>query len=339
MTFLVDASMYEAHNALPRDVYGDLDTVVRTDLHYHYSTPVCAHRWLAVCDDEAYGHRALLDRVEGALPPLVDALRVDRGTGRGAGTAPLTFVSLGPGDGALDERMLRALDARMDIKRYVGLDFSFELLRRATHRLTRAQGWRRPFPVQAVCGDFNGIDASALGFNGIGDARLFALTGFTIGNYGEDALLAHIRELMRPGDYLLVDARLHALGPLPASRALTPAERQSMLDGYDLKSVREFVFGPVEVATTATAADVTFRFDVDRAPTTVPNALRIVIACEGLDTTMRLTGEHVRRAVLDLAVTTKYHAPDLHAWIASAGFGTVWQDDIGGVGLFLLKRQ
>lgn len=335
MTFLVDASMYNSHNALPRDVYGDLDTVVRSDLHYHYSTPVCAHRWLAVCDDEAYGHRALLDRVEEALPQLVEAL----GTDRGEAAPPLTFVSLGPGDGALDECMLRALDAAFDIKEYVGLDFSFELLRRAVHRLTRARGWRRPLAVRAVCGDFNGVNVSALGLNGTPGERLFSLTGFTIGNYGEDALLAHIREMMRPGDYLLVDARLHSLGPLPPDRVLTPAESSAVLEGYDLRTVREFVFGPVEVATTATVDDVRFRFDVDRALTPVPNALKIVIACEGLDTTLRLSGTRVRRALLELAVTTKYHRPDLQTWITSAGFGTVWQRDLGGVALFLLKRE
>ncbi len=135
VTFLVDPSMCDGQNALPRDVYGQLDTVVRTDLHYHYSTPVCAHRWLAVCDDDAYGHGALLARLERALPSLISALRADRGE-----SVPMSLVSLGPGDGALDELMLRALDATLDVEEYLGLDYSFELLRRSTHRLTHARG-------------------------------------------------------------------------------------------------------------------------------------------------------------------------------------------------------
>ncbi len=144
---------------------------------------------------------------------------------------------------------------------------------------------------------------------------------------------------MRAGDYLLLDARLHALGAWPRSRELTAGERQATVDGYDLRSVRQFAFGPVEVATFATVDDVRFRFDISRALTTVPNALNVVISCEGLDTAMRLTGEPVKRERLDLAVTTRYHAPDLGAWISAAGFASVWQRDLDGVALFLLRCE
>ena len=266
-------------------------------------------------------------------PSLIAALRGDRGA-----VDPLSVVSLGPGDGALDEMMLRALDASLVVEEYLGLDFSFELLRRATHRLAHARGWRRAFPIRAVCGDFRGVDASSLS-TPARVSRLFSLTGFTLGNYDENALLTQISRLMRPGDYLLLDARLHPLGAWPETRVLSDAERRATVDGYDLRSVREFVFGPVEVATLATARDVRFRFDISRALTAVPNALNVVIACEGLDTTMRLTGAPVRRDRLDLAVTTRYHAPDLHAWIGSLGFATVWQKDVSGVALFLLRRD
>jgi hypothetical protein len=212
------------------------------------------------------------------------------------------------------------------------------LLRRATQRLAQANGWRRPFPLHAICGDFQDVDAQALADRPADGARLFMLTGFTLGNYGEQSLLAQIRRLMRDGDYLLLDARLHSLGAWPEGRQLTEAERQATIDGYDIPTVRQFIFGPVEVATHATASDVHFRFDVSRALTTVPNALNVVMSCEGLDTTMRLTGERVQRGRLDLAVTTRYHAPDLDAWIGAAGFTTVWQKDVTGVALFLLRR-
>jgi hypothetical protein len=151
--------------------------------------------------------------------------------------------------------------------------------------------------------------------------------------------MTQIAQLMRAGDYLFLDARLHGLGEWPETRELTAAERQETVNGYDLRSVREFAFGPVEVATFATAHDVEFRFDLGRALTAVPNALNVVISCTGLDTVMRLTGERVHRDRLELAVTTRYHAPDLHAWIRSMGFATVWQKDVRGVALFLLRRD
>ncbi|MHB1312372.1 MAG: L-histidine N(alpha)-methyltransferase [Gemmatimonadaceae bacterium] len=334
VTFRVDRSMFEPPHALPNDVYGRLDEVVRPDLRYHYSTPICAHRWMTVCDDPAYGHQALLERLAAQLPALIAALREDRADG-----GALSVVSLGPGDGALDHLLLRGLDAAMDLEEYLGLDFSFELLRRSTQRLAQANGWRRPFPLHAICGDFRDLDAEALADRPARGARLFLLTGFTLGNYGESSLLARCRGLMRAGDYLLLDARLHSLGAWPAGRQLTAEEQAATVDGYDIPSVRRFVFGPVEVATYATADDVRFRFDVSRALTTVPNAVNVVISCQGLDTTMRLTGERVHRDHLDLAVTTRYHAPDLHEWMGTAGFATVWQRDVTGVAFYLLRRD
>ncbi|MCG6987189.1 MAG: hypothetical protein LJF06_03235, partial [Gemmatimonadetes bacterium] len=79
VTFVVDPSMYGARYAPPREVYGNLDRVVRPDLYYHYSTPICAQRWLDVCEDPAYGHGALLDRVTEIMPEVTAALRADSG--------------------------------------------------------------------------------------------------------------------------------------------------------------------------------------------------------------------------------------------------------------------
>ena len=229
-------------------MYGDLDRVVRPDLHYHYSTPVCAHRWLAVCDDAAYGHRALLERVDRELPSLIAALRGDRGA-----VDPLSVVSLGPGDGALDEMMLRALDATRSSSKSISASTSRSNCSAGPRTAGACAGLARAFPIRAVCGDFRGVDASSLS-TPARVSRLFSLTGFTLGNYDENALLTQISRLMRrPGDYLLLDARLTSTRGVARTRVLSDAERRATVDGYDLRSVREFVFGPVEVATLATA--------------------------------------------------------------------------------------
>lgn len=333
VTFLVDPTMYAGGSELPRDIYGDLDRVVRTDLHYHYSTPVCAQRWLDVCEDPAYGHRALVDAIGAVMPEVAGALRA-----ASPGDRRLALCSLGPGDGSADERMLVGLAPAFEGVSYTGVDFSFELLRRSVRRLASVSSLPDDLTLTAVCADFTGV--RSVPFPGDeGTVRLFALTGFTFGNYAEQALLAEISALMERGDYLFLDARLHRFGPLPDDMPAFNRERQGFVDSYDLESVRRFVFGPVEVATTAVASDVRFGFALGRSVTTVPNALNLVISCSGLDATLRLTGERVRRDRLDLAVTTSYHLPDLADWLGRSGLGTVWGGSAGDTAFFLLRRE
>lgn len=334
IAFLVDPTMWVERNALPKAVYGDLDRVVRTDLYYHYATPVCAQRWLDVCDDPAYGHRGLLARVSRALPGMVDALCKG-----GGGNPRIALSSLGPGDGSVDELILAGLEARCRVASYCGLDFSFDLLRRAVHRIGNNRGLGTGFPIRAVCGDFTDLAGLGRLHNGEADVQVFALTGFTLGNYGEARLLRDIAHLMRPGDYLFLDVRLHDFGELPGDMSGFRAVNSGALRSYDLESVRRFVFGPVEVATMANADDVRIDFDITRSLTTVPDALNLLIYCAELDTRLRLTGERVRRDRLDLAVTTTYHLPSLARWLASSeDFTPVWQEDADGVAFFLLRR-
>ena len=89
----------------------------------------------------------------------------------------------------------------------------------------------------------------------------------------------------------------------------------------------------------ATADQVRIDFDITRSLTGVPDALNLLIYCAELDTTLRLTGEPVRRDRLDLAVTTTYHLPSLARWLASSGaFTQVWHEDADGVAFLLLRR-
>ncbi|UCG88015.1 MAG: L-histidine N(alpha)-methyltransferase [Gemmatimonadota bacterium] len=333
VSFLVHHSMYDEANAHPKDVYGDLDQVVRTDLRYHYSGPICAHRWLEQCEDPAYGHLGLIAYLDEVFPSLIEALRRDSGR-----LPRIALTSLGPGDGSVDERMIKNLDAQVPLCSYCGLDFSFELLRRAANRIVHIDQLQHQFPVKMVCGDFSRSSVAALIDRPEGCVRLYTLTGLTLGNYNEGVLLEQVAGHMHDCDYLLVDARLHSLGNWPAGRVLTPSERSITLDSYDRPTARRFAFGPVEAATLATVDDVEIGYDVTRAVTVVPNALNILVYCTGLSTTMRLTGENVHRDRLDLGVTTLYHHPDLVTWLGSIGFRAVWHQSLDGMAMFLLRR-
>ncbi|HKK92532.1 MAG TPA: L-histidine N(alpha)-methyltransferase [Longimicrobiales bacterium] len=333
VSFHIDATMYEAHNAIPRNVYGDLDRVVRGDLYYHYSTPICAQRWLDLCNDPGYGHATLLSELDLALPDLVEALSADRITG-----SFVRVTSLGPGDGAVDERLLAGLSRDFGVSSYRGLDFSFDLLRRAAHRLASSDTVPDTFPIEMVCGDFTDLEATLARDPDRTGRQLFTLTGFTFGNYREDELLESIGRLMKPGDYLLMDARLHDEGLVTDEDLTSGALRGDLTDHYDVGAVRRFVFGPVEVATTATVDDVEVRFDAARTLTRIPGAVNLMIYCTGLDTTLRLTGEPVRRDRLDLAVTTSYHLPALVDWLDDTAFSTVWHRKFDHSAFFLLRR-
>lgn len=329
--FTVDASLYGAAYTPPREVYGDLDRVVRPDLHYHYATPVCAQRWLDVCEDATYGHMELVRRVREALPRAAEALRADCGGREGA-----ELCSLGPGDGSVDLAILEGLAGCFRVAAYTGLDFSFELLRRSVSRVTHAPGLPESMSVRAICGDFTDLGAVVLGHRAPGAVRVFALTGFTLGNYAEGDLLADIGRLMDRGDYLFLDARLHD-SVAPVSRPAAPGPLQG--DGaYASGSVRRFVLGPVEVATTVDTESLPVGLEVGRSRTDVPGALNLTLFCTGLDATLRLTGERVRRERLDLAVTTSYPLADLTAWLGGTGLATVWSERSGDVAFFLLRR-
>jgi hypothetical protein len=329
VSFTVDPTMYTAQNAVPGAVYADLARAVRPDLRYHYANPICAQRWLDVCDDPAYGHQRLLASIDAVLGDLVAAL--------GART-PVTVVSLGPGDGSVDERVLRGLAAGPGVEAYCGVDFSFELLRRAVHRLGTAAGIDGPFPIQAVCADFTDVQARGLPKPRAGGSRLFTLTGFTLGNYREADLIESIGALMREGDHLLLDARLHGFPTVPDDPT-TMVDRSGLCESYDLPTVRRFVFGPAEVATLATADDVRIAISVDRSVTVVPDAINLVIHCIGLDSAMRLTGEPVYRDRLDLAVTSRYRLGALAGWLEGAGFDPIWRSQADDVAFLLLRRQ
>lgn len=264
----------------------------------------------------------------------MEALVSDRKT-----TSSIRVTSLGPGDGTVDENLLLGLNQDFDIESYRGLDFSFDLLRRATHRLATARGLRKSFPIQMVCGDFTGVESSLARDGDRVGRQLFSLTGFTMGNYREADLLKSIDTLMKPGDYLLLDARLHNAGAITEERFEDFRAAEEVSGHYDIDTVRRFVFGPVEVATTASAKDVEINFEVARGLTVVPGALNLVVYCTGLDTTLRLTGERVFRDRLDLAVTTTYHLPDLLGWFSTTEFETVWHEDFKDAAFFLLRKR
>ncbi len=332
--FLVDRSIYATREAasLVRK-HSRLGGAVTLDLQHHYSGPIQALYWIELCRDRAYGHHDLVRRIDAAFPAALRAMRQVL-----PADGPLSLVSLGPGDGEIDIRLLRHLERSEELHGYLGVDFSFGLLAFAVNRILHSSRLSTRFPVRAIFGDFTALSPRALDVAGRATHRLFSLTGFTLGNYPEPALLRRIAALMAGEDFLLVDARLHTLELWDGRRRLSREERDSVLASYAHEGCNRFVFGPVETVTTSTATDVEFGYDLCRRITRVPRALNAVIYCRDLRTRMRVTGRPVHRRRLNLAATTLYSFDELGEWFPSQGLELVWSVKTGTVCLFLLRR-
>lgn len=334
VTFDVDPSVYNGNSPLGlRELSTSLEGIIRMDLRHHYSGPICAQRWISLCGDPEYGHLRLVALINAALPKVIKAARADAGD-----LSAVDFVSLGPGNGAIDYRILRRLQADLLLKDYYCLDSSFELLCYAVKQILRSKALQR-LNIHATCGDFTKVRNLGPDANAKGPTRLFSLTGFTLGNFQEEELLTKISPLMSGKDYLLLDARLHRLNDWDGKRILNGREKAALQGHYQPDSVKRFVFGPIETTSYAKWNDVQIEYEVAPKRTSVPGAVRIVIFCKSLDTTMRLTAKRIRKRRLDLASTTLYGYSELASWLESRGFQSVWRARAADVGLFLLRRR
>lgn len=328
--FTVHRNMYDPARVIPlTDLYGNLDLFLRKDLLYHYSGSISALNWIALCQHPKYHHIELVELVDGSLPEIVQSLRVHV-----SNRTSFSLVSLGAGDGEIDIRILRHFEDAFNIPCYYCLDFSFELLRYAVFRVSAANVLKQSFRIKAVCGNFAETDGLLEHEEG---ARLFSLTGFTLGNYNEAHLLGKIAHMMTERDFLLVDAHLHGVKNPPEGDPASKQEVLPLLDCYAPEIQNRFVFGPIEVATIASPSDVTFDYKISREMTAVPNALNLTICCKNLRTKMRYTGETIERSILDLASTTFYRYSDLREWFIAHNFQCVWEKQAGSIALFLLK--
>jgi hypothetical protein len=312
------------------DLYLNLDSALKRDMQYHYAGMISALYWIELCQDPKYGHVGLVDLIDRIAPRIIDRMCADT-----SGLSSLSFVSLGPGDGEVDIRILRHLQESLAIRCYHGFDFSFELLRYAVGRISVAKGLRGRFPIRAIYSDF----AEAWKYLPLEEGiRLFSLTGFTLGNYNEAHLIGQITKLMNGCDFLLVDARLHDFESWNGRSAVPKQQLLHLLSSYSDQLTNRFVFGPIEAATRASSADVTFDCRISREITCVPMALNATIFCKGLRTKMRLTGELITRERLDLASTTFYRYSELRNWLSEMGLECIWTTQEHNVALFLLKQ-
>jgi hypothetical protein len=269
------------------------------------------------------------------------------------------YVSLGPGDGKTDVALLPALAKELTISSCFFVDVSIELLQVATNRvitdLIETEKFS-PRHIRAVLGDFeDSLLKLAPVLSGFGDRSFFSLSGFTVGNSEEQELLNSLADGMQPGDFLLLDARLHGFGEV---QSISEAQEKSLLEPYDTYAMKKFAFGPVEDLCDYTVRleepDIKIKYVPQIAgtlETNVDNAINVYIDASGLytkpafrkkvklKTILGAVNPREKHKSLRLVTLTFYDFDSLARWIDRTGkFRVRWKRNLDGIGIFLLER-
>jgi hypothetical protein len=335
--FIADSALHFARSSfeLQRQLIADLKAHdVRVDLRYHYMGTLCAERWLDLSRHPEYGHTELLTSLRESVPKMVNELLQQVGT-----SVPIDVVSLGSGDGRVDEAIIYALSQKVRVAYYYCIDISFELLQEAVKHIVGLQWFKgKKIRVKAIHGDFTEVAVLAPIFNFDPSINLFVLCGYTLGNYDEGTLLGQVHGAMTEQDLLFLDARLHDIRDWSGDQ-IGAADQERIKKHYAHPENELFAFGPIEIATMAKTQDVVFAYDVTPTFTVVPRSIRIITQCCGLNTRFRHTGELFCRPRLRAASTTVYSFPELSSWLSNQGFRVVWSERAGDTGFFLLQKR
>ncbi|HEV8263433.1 MAG TPA: L-histidine N(alpha)-methyltransferase [Gemmatimonadales bacterium] len=208
----------------------------RLDEKFFYWFPLSVRAWLALCSDGAYRNfvrsRSLIARSAADLARYTPA-------------GPIEVLSLGAGQGDKDLILLETLREHGRRVAYLPVDASQALLELACAGATSAG-----FPAHGTKADVTRADhLAALAADPETPPRLVLMVGNTLGAFDPPAAARALRDLLRPGDLLLVDGEVYSGGETVA--------------GYDNPLNRRFAWAPLH-AVGIGEADGELRFEVRR---------------------------------------------------------------------------
>jgi SAM-dependent methyltransferase len=328
---IVDSSIsYRTSNIQLLDrLKQQLTTPGSADLKFSYLGVAGATNWLNLRQEAAYAASDVVNLMWRAIPKLFRAAQL---AGR-----DIDLVSLGPGDGELDVILLRQARAICNVRNYYPIDISIELLQQTVERATRV--CQRPQTcIKAILGDFLELPLYRPIFGYDDAVNVVSLIGFTFGNYDEGMLLKKLRSALNPGDFVVIDARLHDLGQELDLHALEH-QADRLLARFANPANNRFAFGPVEMATVAEFSAAKISQELSMVETAVDGAFNVITYCDGLNTRFRDDGAAVVLERLDLASTTFYDLVALEGFIEEKGFTVRSHHQIGEAVALLLQRR
>lgn len=329
--FIVDSSLSHSVSTLDleKEMLAYLQAGSTPTLKFNYLGALGAQNWLSLCEDPRYGHIEFESAFSQIVNDMINAAGIEG--------KRVDVVSLGPGDGKLDLKLLTAIQGNATIAHYYPLDLSIELLQSAVNNVVRADWLNKNFRIKAIHGDFTSLIRYKPIYSFDPALNFISLIGYTFGNHHEGELLGKLREAMEPADLLLVDARLHREGAHTGAKP-TKEQTAEITRSYNHVLNNRFAFGPLEAMTTADFLQTTFLYDVNRLHTVVPDALNIVTYVKELHTKLRKTGTKLHRRRLELAVTTIYEINSLTTWLNDRGFDVIWSRPVMGTAFILLRK-
>ena len=267
---------------------------------FFYWLPLSVRAWLALCSDGAYRNfvrsRSLIARTAPELARLYPP-------------GPLEVLSLGAGQGDKDLLLLEALGEQGVRVAYVPVDTSQALLEMACGGALRAG-----IAAQGIKADVARPEQLfSLAAEPETPPRLVLLVGNTLGAFDPIAAARQLRQLLRPGDALLVDGELYA--------------GDTTVAGYDNPINRRFAWAPLHSVGIG-EADGTLVFEARDDPR-LPglhlvakhfSATRAVEARMGGEAVRISRGER-----LDMNHSYKYAADTFLRILADAGLAVRWQ--------------
>jgi Histidine-specific methyltransferase, SAM-dependent len=205
---VVDAAITADESTSRDEIVAHLEGPTLVPSRYMYSSEAGAANWIHLCKDSTYPlHRETVAFWAGKPGREIAALIQER-----LGRKDLDFVSLGPGDGKKDAKLVRRwLKSGMDVF-YYPYDVSRMLVSKAisTVRESTPPTPVGQFRVKAVLADFSQLGAVRAVLAHRDSPKVVALLG-TLGNLeNEFEFLDKLKEQMSSNDFLVLEVRLRS---------------------------------------------------------------------------------------------------------------------------------
>ncbi len=182
---------------------------------FFYWTPLSARTWVSVASSGTYeGLRQLWNRIGTKAGSIIEHI-----------DSSVSLISLGAGDGSKDQPLLNALIAARPSVRYFPVDASQALLENAC-----ARGEDAEIETLGIKADISSPAHLVVASDTAESAKLFLLSGNTLGAFDPFDLLRNVAQCMRPDDRLIVDGIVY---------------REDLLAAFDNPLGRKFAFAPL----------------------------------------------------------------------------------------------